>query len=155
MQTIELTNDEYKSLLLLMNMGMWVATAHKTELSESDATLEAVHQKVLSKSADFDATDLVDCEEGMQVYFPSIDSDEAAHDYISAYDEQNFWEELVFRLAEKDAANELNAGEMFDSEADITEEAFEKQLDVLSKHEETWSAVLAEKGIAALEKASA
>lgn len=151
MKAIELTNDEYKNLLVLMSVGMWVTTANgfdsENKAAEPNTVQEALNQKILAKAADFGAENLVEHDKEEAMYFTSEEIDEEVIETMLDYDESSFWQELIGRLSFRDAAAELGVEEVFDFEAELSEEEIEKRASVLIKHEEKWAKLFEEKSL--------
>lgn len=98
-------------------------------------------------SADFGAENLVEHDKEEAMYFTSEEIDEEVIETMLDYDESSFWQELIGRLSFRDAAAELGVEEVFDFEAELSEEEIEKRASVLIKHEEKWAKLFEEKSL--------
>ena len=100
---INLTKDQYKTLLLLSYLGGWVVNSHK--IDERDDEITKLHHHIMKYHKDFSETELVEfCDENGKFY-PTPKMDEVADAYISDYNDETFWAELIERLAGRDFVN--------------------------------------------------
>lgn len=119
---ISLSRDELRRLLHLVYIGTWVLSAHKTEADPRAAPYDALEQKLYAVAARHGfagetgnpADDLLDYVEEFKQYFPTLDFEEGeVHEFLDEYDDDTFWDELVYRLAERDAAREAGGFEPY------------------------------------------
>jgi hypothetical protein len=119
---INLSRDELRRLLHLVYIATWVMGAHRTEEDPRAAPYDELEQKLYAlaarhgfagKSGD-PAEDLLDYAEEHQKYFPTIYFDEGeARVFLDEYDDDTFWDELAYRLAERDAVQEAGGFERY------------------------------------------
>jgi hypothetical protein len=117
-----LSREELRRLIHLVSIATWVIGAHKTEEDPRAAPYDELEQKLYALAAGHGfagetgdpAEDLLDYAEDLQKYFPTIYFDEGeARDFIDEYDDDTFWDELTYRLAERDAVHEAGGVERY------------------------------------------
>lgn len=126
---ISLTAEQYKALLLMTYLGHWMVNAHRVE-TDKPSDMLASHLYSYAKS--FGLADLVELDADSGEYFPTQQLEEIASEYIDAYDNQTFWDELIDRLSDRDlvAKHSQEAREKMTSEERFTElEKFEARYD--------------------------
>lgn len=103
---LDITKEEYRDLLDLLYMGNWVLHAHKTEEDPRTKPYDAVIQKIYSSAgtAEFDTLIEYDPRDGRYYPAPEFEDTTKAVGFIDEFADDSFWDELVFRLAERDAA---------------------------------------------------
>lgn len=96
---IELTSEQYRNLLKLVYLGHWMANSHRdVPIPE----LEEIENVVYSFASQFGCEELVDSESQTGQYFPSVDLEEEMDSFLEEYDDYTFWDELSWRLADRD-----------------------------------------------------
>ena len=98
---ISLTAKQYKTLLLTTYLGHWVINAHRIK---PDKAFDELASHVYSYAKSFDLPDLVERDADSGKYFPTRQFEDLASEYIDAYDNETFWDELIDRLSERDLA---------------------------------------------------
>lgn len=128
---LKLNKEQYQKLLELVYLGNWMINAYRT-----DDCLEEYSDVVSNIFSQAEATGL----EGKAVkdetegkYLPSYDFEESMQDFISDYDGFCFWEELINRLAERDALKEFGSTPL--DKIDL-EEFLKKKSAYLRKYEQ-------------------
>lgn len=101
---IEFSKTQYKTLLLLTYLGDWVINAHKFDIPDDD--VKELLQKIYRHHEECGEMDLVDKDENDGTYWTTRDLDDLAQPYIEEYDDESFWDELGYRLAERDFFDE-------------------------------------------------
>ena len=96
---ISLTPEQYKTLLLTTYLGNWMVNAHQVE---TDKTFDTLASHVYSHAKSFGFADLVELDADNGKYFPTRELEDLAAEYIDAYDNETFWDELIDRLSERD-----------------------------------------------------
>ena len=104
---IKLTKEQYNKLLELVYLGNWMVNAYRTDdyLTEYSDVVSDIF--ALAKEAGLEGKAVRD--ENDDKYLPSYDFEESLQDLISQYDSFCFWEELINRLAERDALKEFGS----------------------------------------------
>lgn len=105
---IELTTNEYKTLLEMVQIASWILHAHKVEHGPETKVYRDLEQKILSLAKEAGFENLVEYDRGMKEYFPTREFEEEnpAMQFIDEYDEETFWDELAERLASRDLVEE-------------------------------------------------
>lgn len=129
---IECTKEEFKVLLDMVYAGNILINSMRSqeEKIEEYANME---QFFLSKAKEYGLENIAEYDEEYSEYIPTREyEDEDFNGYIDEYETRVFWEELIMRLARRDALN--YAG---DVDQDITKAALkEMQLKLEDKYEE-------------------
>lgn len=129
---IECTKEEFKVLLDMVYAGNILINSMRSqeEKIEEYANME---QFFLSKAKEYGLENIAEYDEEYSEYIPTREyEDEDFNGYIDEYETRVFWEELIMRLARRDALN--YAG---DVDQDISKAALkEMQLKLEDKYEE-------------------
>lgn len=104
LSSIDLTSEQYKVLLKLVALGGWMGQGG---VMGSDETIEDVQQLVLSYSKDFGMQDMVTYDEEINTFSPVDELNDEFSNVIKEYEEENFWDQLIFRLANRDALRDM------------------------------------------------
>jgi hypothetical protein len=106
---MNLTKKEYRLLLDLVYIGDWVMHAHEEEESEDTEDYRMLIQKIygLAKEMGFDS--LVESDSERNEYFPTRQYEETSRvfEFIEAYEDMSFWDELTQRLVDRDVQEEV------------------------------------------------
>jgi hypothetical protein len=126
------TKEEFKTLLELIYAGNILVNGMRSK-EERVQEYAQMEQQVFAMAKDFELEGIVAYSEEFQEYMPTAEYEEEGIDeYIDAYDTHVFWEELVMRLARRDALN--YAG---DIDQTITKQKLsEMQMQLEEKYEE-------------------
>ena len=129
---IECTKEEFKTLMDLVYAGSLLINGMRSQ-EERIACYSEMEQQIYKMASEFGLGDLVEYSEEFGEFMPTHEYEEDEfNEYIDAYDTNVFWEELVMRLARRDALN--YAG---DVDQNITKAALkEMQLGFEEKYEE-------------------
>ena len=101
---IDFTKQEYQLLLELAFLGQWMLLAHQSEPVE-DSPHEMLAQKIMSHANEMGCDTWVEASQELNGYYPTQEFEEhsGVFDAIDRYNDNSFWDELVIRLAERDA----------------------------------------------------
>ena len=101
---INFTKTEYRRLLDIIYLGQWMIDAHDTESSQANEGYEMLVQKIYSYAKEMGCEELIDASKTPAGYYPTrvYEDESQAHPFIDKYNAENFWEELITRLAERD-----------------------------------------------------
>ncbi len=129
---IECTKEEFKVLLDMVYAGNILINSMRSQ-HEKIKEYADMEQYFFAKAKEYDLENLVEYDEEYNEYIPTREyEDEEFNQYIDEYETRVFWEELVMRLARRDALN--YAG---DVDQDITRAALkEMQLQLEEKYDE-------------------
>jgi len=83
---IELTKEEYKTLLTLSYCGEWVLNSHKTKVDTLSKKSEELEQKIFSFAKDAGLEKWIEYDSEMAQYFPTSDMEDELHKFIDQYD---------------------------------------------------------------------
>lgn len=143
---INLTKKEYRELLDLIYLGNWMISANEVEDLDEPNKYQEITQKIYSLAKDYHFDNLIEYSDEFEEYMETSEFEESeVSEYIEEYDEQNFWETLISRLAERDFLKGIPAGSF--NELSLEEKFIEMQ-----KHEEKWSDEFSKFGIDNLKK---
>ena len=129
---IECTKEEFKTLMDLVYAGNLLINGPRSK-EERVAQYADMEQEIYKMASSFGLEGLVEYSEEYSEYMPTHEYEEDEfNNYIDEYDTSVFWDELVMRLARRDALN--YAG---DVDQNITRAALkEMQLGFEEKYEE-------------------
>jgi hypothetical protein len=128
---IELTREQLEGLVKLVYLGSWMANSWRTE-EEIPEDLVEVENVVLTAAARNGFREYVDIDEAEGRVFPSAELDEKMDETIDTYNDHTFWDEIIYRMAERDLIRKH--GEEALDELD-TEEGRKKERPFLEKYE--------------------
>ena len=100
--TIELTTEEYRRLLNMVQIARWVLHAHKTNTPPQTRPYNELEQKIASYAVEMKMDDTIVYDDHLEGYFPTAECEAEYLAYIDDYDNDVFWDELASRLAERD-----------------------------------------------------
>ncbi len=83
---IELTKEEYKTLLTLSYCGEWILNSHKTKVDTISKKSEVLEQKIFSFAKDAGLEKWIEYDSEMGQYFPTSDMEDELHKFIDQYD---------------------------------------------------------------------
>jgi hypothetical protein len=111
----ELTRTEYRNLIDMLYIASWVLSAHHAEPDERVAPFDAVEQKLLSFAPKLGLSQWVEFHEDLGKFYTTrkFEDKSPAHTFINEYDDASFWDELVNRLAVRDAAKEAGGWDAY------------------------------------------
>ena len=96
---LELSDVEYRRLMLMAFLGEWMLNAIR---KDPDASMEDALSKLYSFARDTPMQELVAFDAEENAWIPTPAFEDEAHALIDQYDDTTFWEELTSRLAERD-----------------------------------------------------
>ena len=128
----ECTKEEFKTLMDLVYAGNLLINGPRSK-EERVAKYANMEQEIFKMASSFGIEGLIEYSDEFKEYMPTHEYEEDEfNNYIDDYDTSVFWEELVMRLARRDALN--YAG---DVDQNITRVALkEMQLGFEEKYEE-------------------
>jgi len=85
---IELTKNQYKTLLTLMYCGEWVVNSHKTSVDKLSKSTDDLEQLVFSFAKENGLEKWIEYDESMKMYFPTADMEDEIHIHIDKYDKK-------------------------------------------------------------------
>ncbi|SDM01930.1 hypothetical protein [Sediminibacillus halophilus] len=120
---IEMTESQYKKLTELVYLGNWLVNAHRNEEITDYEELE----QLVYKNAGL--ADMVTYDKEDDFYSLPPEQEEKLHRYIKEYEDYNFWEELTYRLANRDLLRELGP------KGKLEQKDIEKRLELAEEYE--------------------
>lgn len=109
---IDLTKEQYRQLLDMLYLGEW--TANGVRLYEQRLTgYDDMLRMFCAKAEEFGCGDLVSYDTEQQGYYPNEAYEQEMRPIVEQYNNAAFWQELISRMAAKEA---LEAGYGFLSE---------------------------------------
>lgn len=107
---IEFTKEEMEKLLEVLSIADWVLTSNDVEDDERKDPYVNLLKRIYAEAYKNGMTDQIEYDENCQDYFPKDEWEEnaQAQDFIEEYDDATFWEELVYRLSDRDMEREMN-----------------------------------------------
>ena len=114
---IALTAQEYRDLLDMLHVADVVMTGHRTEEDKRTERHRALIQKLyaLARTAGLDW--LIRYDKNENRYFPTSEFEQSstAHPVLDEFGEHQFWDELISRLTQRDAAQRSGGIDRFSS----------------------------------------
>ncbi len=131
---IKFTKEQYKNLIKLVYLGNWMANAIRTD--DRIREFDDLEQYIYSCCKDSGIQKYIEYDNKLKKFFVREELEEIDQ-YIDDYDDYNFWDELIFRLARRDllkeygedAVRKMSWEELLEKEAPFLEkygEEFEK-----------------------------
>ncbi len=132
MMKIECTKEEFQKLFDLVYAGNVLINGLRSQ-EEKVEVYTKMEQTIFAMAEEFGIEDVVEYDEEFKEWMPTHDYEEGGiNDYLDEYDTQVFWEELVMRLARRDALNYVG-----DVEPDMSKEKLRAMQEKLEeKYEE-------------------
>lgn len=143
---IEINKKEYRSLLDLLLMADWIMHSHEEEEGKPENDIDKLIRKLHSFATEFGMDDLIELDSKIDKYFPTqkFEEETKSQEFFEEYDEQIFWDELIGRLAQRDALEKMPLGD------NPTEKELEKFLEIQFQIEETYAEEFSGNGLSNL-----
>ncbi len=103
---VEISKEEYLELLDLVHIASWVLVFHKTVPDPRIDKYDRITQKLYALAKDMGYAGLINYDPGSRKYHPSKTLEETTGTWqlIDEFVDRSFWDELVIRFTERDAA---------------------------------------------------
>ncbi|HNW70829.1 MAG TPA: hypothetical protein PKI01_10530 [Bacteroidales bacterium] len=98
---LELSADQYKELLKLVYVGDWVID------EPENIVLNDLVQTIFSKANDAGLKKMVEFDKELELFLPSVEFDEEVIGIVDDYEEECFWDHLIYRLSDRDVDKKL------------------------------------------------
>jgi hypothetical protein len=126
--SIPLTRAQFLALLKVVYLGNWMANANRdgSRMDPHEKKYEEIENYIFSFAKQFDFNEYVDDEDAKKgKFFPTRLFEEGTDvgELMEEYNEENFWDELIHRLGERDFSRRHSAAEI---KAMTRAERFEK-----------------------------
>jgi hypothetical protein len=127
---IELTKEQLAGLAKLVYLGNWLANSWRNEdvIEEYDE----VESLVLAAAAKSGLEDYVEFDEEGKKAFPSAELEEKMTETVDFYNDNTFWDQLIYRMADRDYVRKYGE-EAFDELT--TEAGMAKEHPLVEKYE--------------------
>ncbi len=128
---LELSTDQYKELLKLVYVGDWVID------EPENIVLNDLVQTIFSKAGEAGLKKMVEFDKDLEIFTPSLDFDEEVIGIVDDYEEECFWDHLIYRLADRDVDKKLGKkGEKMSMEEklELIDPASEKYIKEFEEH---------------------
>ncbi len=114
---VDISKEEYRDLLDLLYISHWVLHSHASEADQRTAPYEKLIQKFHGLAKVMGHAGLVEFNPETGSYQPSAAFEDStrAWEFIDEFTDDTFWDELVHRLAERDASRIVGSFEQLDS----------------------------------------
>lgn len=106
---LSLSDEQYQDLLTLLHLGEWMVNSHRETIIEQ---YDELIQHVSTYAAEFNAQELVEYDEEIEGFAPTLDFEEEYMEMVEEYDEVTFWDELITRLVERDLGEQFGEEEL-------------------------------------------
>ena len=112
---IDITKEEYRDILDLLYVANWVLHAHKTEEDPRTRPYDKVMQKIYSSARATGFGRLIEYDPHDRRYYPTQEFEDTTktEEFIDEFVDDSFWDELVYRLSERDAAHRVGGYAQF------------------------------------------
>jgi hypothetical protein len=131
---IELANEQLASLAKLVFLGNWLANSWRNEdvIEEYDE----VESLVLAEAAKHGFEDYVEFDEEEKKAFPSHELEEKLTETVDFYNDNTFWDQLIYRMADRDYVRKYGE-EAFDDLT--TDKGMDKERPLVEKYEKEFN----------------
>ncbi len=136
---VEISKEEYLELLDMVHIASWVLVFHKTEPDPRIDRYDRITQKLYALAKDMGYAGLINYDPRSKKYRPSKTLEETTDTWqlIDEFVDRSFWDELVIRFTERDAARKAGSYEQLDQLSheerhaleDPIEEKYSKEFD--------------------------
>ena len=128
---INLTKEQYKTLVEMIYLGRWMANAIRTKTIKKYDDME---QHVFSFTKQAGLQDCIDYDAKMKMYFTLREFEETVVLPLKEeYDDYTFWDELIHRLAWRDVERKLGPNAQ---EGTATDEQMREKDALVRKYED-------------------
>ncbi len=118
------TKDQYKDLLLLVNIGNWVINSYSDDDSESEFT--KMESFIASHHTEFGENKLAEFDTDLNGYFPTQELEEWAQKFIEPYENDVFWEKLAERFVVRDLRRQFDPAQIKKMSREIFFEKYDR-----------------------------
>jgi hypothetical protein len=129
---INFTKKQYEDLMKLVYLGAWMINSHRTDNIEE--RYEELEQYILSFSEEFGTEKYVEFDEDLRRFFTTreFEEDTEIEQYKEEYDDNTFWDELIYRLARRDLIKTYGEAAVFTM---TTDELLDKEQPFIDRYE--------------------
>jgi len=129
---INFTKKQYEDLMKLVYLGSWMINSHRTDNVEE--RYDELEQYILSFSEEFGTENYVEFDEELNRFFTTrkFEEDTEIEQYKEEYDDNTFWDELIYRLARRDLIKTYGEAAVFTM---TTDELLDKEQPFIDRYE--------------------
>lgn len=127
---IEITNEEYRTLLDVLHIAEVVLSGHRRQEDPRSEQHRMLIQKLYALAADAGLGKLIEFDNARKHYHPTeeLENDSPVHAFIDEFTGHVFWDELISRLTARDAAWQAGGLESLNALSDDEREALERPI---------------------------
>jgi hypothetical protein len=113
---IDISEEEYRHLLDVLQMADWVIHAFESEKDPHTEPYDKVIQKFYALARDMGQERMVAYDPKLKEYSLTREFDDSSlsREFIDEFTEENFWDELIHRLTERDIARKVGGYDQLD-----------------------------------------
>ena len=138
---INYTKNEYRLLLDMVEMAVWVLNSHRSNPSDEIMKYSEIYQRILSYAKDMGFENLITYDKDLGGYYATFEYEESEHmAYIEEFEDDVFWDAIPHRLAMRDLVKQVG-------EKKYKEMGFEERATKLLEIESIYYKELEENGI--------
>ncbi|MFW6303806.1 MAG: hypothetical protein ACOC2L_04220 [Candidatus Sumerlaeota bacterium] len=143
---IEFTREEFRNLMDMICIAEWIMNSNTVGERKETADYRELEQKIYSHCEEMGVGDLVEKSKELGRFYPTDEYRENGPpmQFIDEYTEDIFWEELINRMAERDAIKMAGSAEAY------LEWQIGKQIEILCNLEQKYANAFEKKGLDAL-----
>lgn len=119
---MELTEQEYRTLVESLELANWMLHAHAEEERKDTVKFRELEQKILSLAKNFGMSKEILYDEKLEEYFASKEIEDSCLAYVDEYNNDTFWDELIERMVARDLMRQ-------EGENALDEMSFEEKLE--------------------------
>lgn len=110
---VEITRQEYRTLLDVLGIAGWVLHAHRNENAPRTREHRELEQKLFALASEYGLEELIVYDQNDGRYYPTEEYEEEGDvlAFIDEYNDETFWKELVERLAMRDVLSRIGQKE--------------------------------------------
>ena len=138
---INFTKKEYRLLLDMVEMAVWVLNSHRSNPSDEIMKYSEIYQRILSYAKDMGFENLITYDKELGGYYATFEYEESEHmRYIEEFEDDVFWDAIPHRFAMRDLVKQVG-------EKKYKEMGFEERATKLLEIESIYYKELEENGI--------
>lgn len=117
---INITKDEYRSLIDIIYIADWVLTSYKSEEGPELKKYKDIMQKFYALAKDMGMENLIKFDKELNAYCETQEFGDTSecHQFIDEYDNDSFWERLIEQLTTRDLEEKLGGKKTGDNDPD-------------------------------------
>jgi hypothetical protein len=114
---IDISKEEYRHLLDVLQMAEWVMHAHETETGPNTEPYDKVIQKFYALAKDMGQEHMVEYDLKLKKFFLSREFGQTSPsgELIDEFTDETFWDELIHRLMDRDIARTVGGYDQLDA----------------------------------------